>query len=117
MADSPLERMLRALNHPVRRQIVQVLLTGEGSATTISRELGLSLGVVSYHLNQVLAGECDVVELVDSVQRRGAIEKIYRLKLHTLSEANPKAGTGPPGAPRRMSLEECFIVALAMDAS
>lgn len=117
MADSPLERMLRALNHPVRRQVVRELLAGEGSATTISRKLGLSLGVVSYHLNQVLAGECDIVELVDSVQRRGAIEKIYRMKLHTLSTADPKAVVGAPGAPRRMSLEECFIVAVAMDDS
>lgn len=115
MADSPLERMLRALNHPVRRQVARELLAGEGSATTISRKLGLSLGVVSYHLNQVLAGECDVVELVDSVPRRGAIEKIYRMKLQTLREGDPGAGT--PGTPCKMSLEECFIAAVAMDAS
>ena len=35
--------------------------------------------MVSYHLNQVLAKECGVVELVDTIARRGALEKIYGL--------------------------------------
>jgi DNA-binding transcriptional ArsR family regulator len=111
--------MLRALNHPVRRRVLRALVDGKvGSATTLSRELGLSLGVVSYHLNKVLAGQCDVVELVDSVPRRGAIEKFYRLKLHALSEDDPGAGDGTRGAARKMSPEERFIVEVAaMDAS
>jgi DNA-binding transcriptional ArsR family regulator len=106
--------MLRALNHPVRRRVLRALVDGKvGSATTLSRELGLSLGVTSYHLNKVLAGECDVVELVDSVPRRGAIEKFYRLKVHALGVDDPDAGEGTPGAPRKMSREDRFILEIA----
>lgn len=114
---APLDRVLRALNHPVRRRIMRVLVDGAGSAKTISQEIGMDLGVVSYHLSQVLAKECDIVELVDSVPRRGAIEKFYRLKFHALSEADPgdEGEAEPPS--RRMSFEECLIVAVAaMDA-
>lgn len=112
--DTPLDRVLRALNHPIRRRILRVLVDGTGSASTISKELKMNLGVVSYHLNQVLAKECDVVELVESLPRRGAIEKFYRLKF----QAAPKRRGGRKGAEspsrmRRMSLEECFIVAAA----
>jgi DNA-binding transcriptional ArsR family regulator len=116
-AGTPLDRVLRALNHPVRRRVMRVLVDGPGSATTISQEIGMDTGVVSYHLSQVLARECDLVELFDSVPRRGAVEKFYRLKLHALSEADPgEEGEAPP-ASRRMSFEECLIVAVsAMDA-
>ena len=59
-ADSPLDRVLHALGHPVRRQILRSLVRRDGSASTISKELELDLSVVSYHLNQVLARECGV---------------------------------------------------------
>ena len=116
-AGAPLDRVLRALNHPVRRRIMRVLVDGAGSATTISQEIGMDVGAVSYHLSQVLAKECDIVELADSVPRRGAIEKFYRLKFHALSEADPvDEGEAQPSS-RRMSFEECLIVAVsAMDA-
>lgn len=112
-AASPLDRVLRALNHPIRRRILRVMVDGTGSASTISRKIDMELGVVSYHLNQVLAKECDIVELVDTVPRRGAIEKIYRLKFHALTVGDPGAGDEDRKLPRRMSLEECFIVAVA----
>ena len=116
-AGAPLDRVLRALNHPVRRRIMRVLVDGAGSATTISQEIGMEVGVVSYHLSQVLARECDIVELAESVPRRGAVEKFYRLKFHALSEADPvDEGEAEPSS-RRMSFEECLIVAVsAMDA-
>ncbi|HKF82157.1 MAG TPA: helix-turn-helix domain-containing protein [Solirubrobacterales bacterium] len=98
--EAPLDRILRVLNHPVRRRILRELADGPGSATTLSRQLGEELGLVSYHLNQVLAKDCRIVELVDSVARRGAIEKIYQLKFD-----------GEP------SFEEKFIVdVIAMDS-
>jgi DNA-binding transcriptional ArsR family regulator len=116
-AGAPLDRVLRALNHPVRRRIMRVLVDGAGSATTISQEIGMDLGVVSYHLSQVLAKDCGIVELVDSVPRRGAIEKFYRLKFHALSEADPAGEGEVEPSSRRMSFEECLIVAVAaMDA-
>lgn len=116
--EAPLDRVLRALNHPIRRQILRALVHGPGSATTLSRQLELELGLISYHLNQVLAKDCGIVELVDSIPRRGAIEKVYRLKLDALSGSGGKAGKGSSSRRRRPSLEESIITAvIAMDAT
>jgi len=78
--DSTLDRILSALSHPIRRRILRALVDGPGSASALSRSFGVDVGVVSYHLNRVLAKQCEVVELVESVPRRGSMEKIYRLK-------------------------------------
>ena len=116
-AGAPLDRVLRALNHPIRRRILRALVDGTGSATTISHQTGMELSLVSYHLSQVLAKECDIVELVDTVPKRGALEKFYRLKFHALSDADPGAEDGPRPSARRMSFEESLILAVsAMDA-
>jgi len=77
---SAVDRILTALNHPLRRRILRELAEGEGSASTLSRRLEIDLGIVSYHLKQVLAKQCRVVELVDTVPRRGSVEKIYGLR-------------------------------------
>jgi DNA-binding transcriptional ArsR family regulator len=116
--EAPLDRVLRALGHPVRRRILRSLVDRDGSASTLSKEFRMDLGVVSYHLNQVLAKECGIVELVKVVPRRGAVEKFYGLKFSALTALGPGKQDGEkPGALRVMSLEECFIVAVAaMDA-
>lgn len=111
--DSPLDRVLHALGHPVRRQILRSLVRREGSASAISKELELDLSVVSYHLNQVLARECGVVELVEAVERRGALEKIYALKFAALGGGDPFRRLEPDEGIRPMSVEECFIVAVS----
>lgn len=112
-ADSPLDRVLHALGHPVRRQILRSLVRRDGSASAISKELDLDLSVVSYHLNQVLARECGVVELVEAVERRGALEKIYALKFEALGGGDPFRRLEPEEGIRPMSVEECFIVAVS----
>lgn len=111
--DTPLDRVLRALNHPLRRRILRTLVDGKESASSLSKKLRVNLGLISYHLNQVLNKECEVVELVEMVPRRGAVEKIYRLKFQALTEGDSIPGSVAPGPPRAMSLEECFIVAVA----
>jgi DNA-binding transcriptional ArsR family regulator len=114
---APLDRVLRALSHPIRRRIMRALVDDSGSATTIAQKTGMELSVVSYHLSQVLAKECDIVEIVDTVPRRGAVEKFYRLKFHALSGAEVGADGEETSPSRRMSFEECLIVAVAaMDA-
>lgn len=116
-SNTPLDRVLRALNHPVRRRILRSLVDGTKSASALSKELGLNLGLVSYHLNQVLAKECEVVELVEAIPRRGALEKVYRLRYQALTEGDRVRKRADGEGPRVMSLEECFIVAVAaMDA-
>jgi DNA-binding transcriptional ArsR family regulator len=113
--DEPMDRVLHALSHPVRRWILRSLVDEDGSASTISKKLDLNLGVVSYHLNQVLARECEVVELVETIQRRGALEKIYALKFDALAGASARRSNSRSGM-RPMSAEESFIVAaVALD--
>lgn len=111
-----LDRAIRALNHPLRRQILRELVRDRGSATTIARELREDLAVVSYHLNTVLARECRVVELVDTVPRRGALEKFYVLPLEAVTRAGAEAAE--PEGFRRVPPEEGTMAAVAaMDAS
>ena len=112
-AQTPLDRVLRALDHPVRRRILRALVDETASANGLSKQLRLNLGLVSYHLNQVLAKECRVVELVEKVPRRGAVEKFYSLKLQALTEGDSAEEGDAEDGPRAMSLEECFIVAVA----
>jgi DNA-binding transcriptional ArsR family regulator len=81
-----LDRILKALNHPVRREILRMLSEKPASASTLASELGEELGMISYHLNQVLAKECDVIELVETIPRRGALEKIYAVRTEVWSE-------------------------------
>jgi DNA-binding transcriptional ArsR family regulator len=110
--DSPLDRVLHALGHPVRRQILRSLVRRDGSASSISKELELDLSVVSYHLNQVLAKECGLVEMVAAIERRGALEKRYALRFES-PDGEPFRRPDADEGMRPMSLEECFVVAVA----
>lgn len=116
---SRLDRILRALNHPVRRQILRALVDRPGSASSLASEFERELGLVSYHLNRVLAGECDAVTLVERIPRRGGLEKIYRLnpELWTDLSAVGKASGNAQGPLQMLSPGECFLEAMeAMDA-
>jgi DNA-binding transcriptional ArsR family regulator len=69
-------RMAKALAHPLRARILNRLNERVASPNELSRELGEPLGNVSYHVKALLELRC--VELVDTAQRRGAIEHYYR---------------------------------------
>ncbi len=68
----------RAMAHPMRARILAALDGHELSPVELARELGASLGVVSYHV-RVLA-DAGVVELARTTARRGAIQRLYRLR-------------------------------------
>lgn len=72
-----LDRVLRAINHPLRRRILRELAERPGSASALAVAFGEDVSLVSYHLTQVLARECQVVQLIDTVARGGTLEKIY----------------------------------------
>lgn len=115
---STLDRILSALSHPVRRRILRALVDRQASASILAQEFEMDLGVVSYHLNQVLAGECDVVELVETVPRRGALQKFYRLKPDAWADLSPASGfqASATGGMRTLSPGECLLEAVeAMD--
>ena len=64
--------------HPMRGRILAALDGRELSPVELAREMGASLGVVSYHV-RVLA-DAGVVELARTSARRGAIQHHYRLR-------------------------------------
>jgi DNA-binding transcriptional ArsR family regulator len=89
------DRILNAFGHPVRRRILLALVDGPASASGLARRFKMDLGIVSYHLNRVLAKQCGVVELVDTVPRRGSVEKFYELKV---KEPLDLPAAGAPGS-------------------
>jgi DNA-binding transcriptional ArsR family regulator len=72
-------RLIKALAHPLRVQILSILETREmASPNEMAEELGVSLGVMSYHVRRLHA--LGFLELVKRTPRRGAIEHHYRGK-------------------------------------
>jgi DNA-binding transcriptional ArsR family regulator len=69
-------RVVKALGHPVRVQALTILNERIASPNEISKELGQSVGHVSYHIK--VLRECECIELVDTAPRRGAMEHYYR---------------------------------------
>jgi DNA-binding transcriptional ArsR family regulator len=80
-------RLLCALNHPLRRQIINALVQEPASASTLSKTFGVPLSNVSYHLNEILWRECDLVKIVQRNQRRGAMETVFAVKPEVFVQA------------------------------
>jgi DNA-binding transcriptional ArsR family regulator len=70
------ERLVKAISHPIRHRVLVLLNERVASPNEIARELGESLGRVSYHVRQL--AEVGAVELVRTEPRRGAVEHFYR---------------------------------------
>jgi DNA-binding transcriptional ArsR family regulator len=68
--------VVRALAHPLRVRLLNILDQRTASPRELATELGQPLGNVSYHV-RVLAS-LGMVKLVSRKQRRGAIEHFYR---------------------------------------
>ncbi len=68
-------RLIRALGHPLRAQILSVLQQRRASPSELADALGAPLGNVSYHV-RVLA-ELKLIRHVKQTPRRGAIEHHY----------------------------------------
>jgi DNA-binding transcriptional ArsR family regulator len=69
-------RLVKAMGHPVRNDALSILNERVASPNEISKELGESVGHVSYHIK--VLKECECIELVDTAPRRGAMEHYYR---------------------------------------
>ena len=71
------QRLVRAVSHPLRVEILEALSGDEEqSPTQIAKKLDKKLGNVSYHVN--VLRECEVIELVRTRPRRGALEHFFR---------------------------------------
>jgi DNA-binding transcriptional ArsR family regulator len=79
------QRLVRALGHPVRVQSLAILNERVASPNEISKELGQTVGHVSYHIK--VLKECDCIELVDTAPRRGAMEHYYRATTRAFLDA------------------------------
>lgn len=70
-------RLAKALEHPTRIAILNILWAGPSSPARIQRQLeNVSLNLVAHHVKVLKDLEC--IELVETVTRRGAKERIYR---------------------------------------
>lgn len=70
------EALAKALSHPLRRQILVRLAEQPGSAKQLSTELEVDIGNVAYHMGRLR--ELDLLRLVRTKKRRGAVERIYK---------------------------------------
>jgi DNA-binding transcriptional ArsR family regulator len=70
------QAFIRALAHPVRVEILEVLNEREASPKELEEILTPPLGNLSYHCK--VLSECGCIELVRTEQRRGALEHFFR---------------------------------------
>jgi DNA-binding transcriptional ArsR family regulator len=69
-------RLVRALAHPLRVKILEILTERVASPSLLSEELGAGLTHVAYHTRML--NQCDCLELVETAPRRGATEHFYK---------------------------------------
>jgi DNA-binding transcriptional ArsR family regulator len=69
-------RLVKALSHPLRIQILEVLTERVASPNWLSERLDASLSHVAYHTRTL--NKCGCLSLVDTAQRRGATEHFYK---------------------------------------
>lgn len=70
------QRLVKALAHPLRVQILDILTERVSSPNLLANELESQLSDVAYHTRAL--DRCGCLDLVDTVQRRGATEHFYK---------------------------------------
>jgi DNA-binding transcriptional ArsR family regulator len=78
---APTDEVIKAMSHPIRFQALSILNERTASAKEIAEEVGETIGAVAYHI-RVLA-DLGAIELVETKQRRGAIESFYRATMRS----------------------------------
>jgi DNA-binding transcriptional ArsR family regulator len=71
-------RMVAALAHPLRVQILDRLENRAASPSELAEQIGAPLGNVSYHVRRLES--LGVLKLERKVRRRGAVEHYYRVE-------------------------------------
>lgn len=85
-------RLVKALDHVVRQHILLTAVQRPVSPNELARELDEGLSQVSYHV-KVLHKDCEeMIELVHTEPRRGAVEHYYRATARTLLPAKAWRG-------------------------
>jgi hypothetical protein len=79
------QRLVKALKHPLRAHVLNVLTQRAAGGTTLARELNEPPQKVLYHLEQLMKYGC--IEPVDSVRKGGGVEVLYRATVRHFFDA------------------------------
>lgn len=71
------QRLAKALSNSLRAQALKLIAEGVASPKAIAEELDLDVRGVAYHVR--VLRELGCIEMVETQQRRGAVEHIYRV--------------------------------------
>jgi DNA-binding transcriptional ArsR family regulator len=71
-------RVIRALAHPLRVAALTLLDDRTMSPKELAEQLGVPLPLASYHIRRL--HQLDLIELVGTQQRRGALQHFYRAR-------------------------------------
>lgn len=69
------QKLVKALSHPIRVEILQALQDRVASPSELSREMGEKLSVISYHASTLV--KCGFIETIHTRPRRGTIERFF----------------------------------------
>jgi DNA-binding transcriptional ArsR family regulator len=72
------QRLVRALGHPLRVKILEVVQLRNASPSELTELLSAPLGNVAYHVR--VLEKCGCIEQVATARRRGAIEHYFRAR-------------------------------------
>ena len=75
-------KMEKALRDPLRAWVLAKLNDAPAAAVDLERESGEPRNRISYHIGKLVEWDC--AELIDTVQVRGTVKKIYRAKARVL---------------------------------
>jgi DNA-binding transcriptional ArsR family regulator len=90
-------RLVKALAHPLRVQILSTLEDRIASPSDLASELGAPLGNVSYHVRTL--ADLGLVKLVKRRTRRGAVEHYYQARGR--AQVSNRAWAQVPGVVKR----------------
>lgn len=71
------QRLAKALSNSLRAEALALIADGVASPKAIADELDLDVRGVAYHVR--VLRELGCIELIETHQRRGAVEHIYRV--------------------------------------
>jgi len=77
-------RLAKALSNPLRAEALHLIAEGVDSPKAIAATLGKDVRGVAYHVR--ILRELGCIELVETHQRRGAVEHVYRVTARALGK-------------------------------
>src|SRR5215211_7462044 len=106
------EKLVKALNHPVRVKALTILAERIASPTEIANEIEVPLSHVSYHVR--VLDELGMIEIVEEEPVRGAVKHFYKAVQRPYLDTDEMAQLDPHV---RTSFAVYVFEALIKDAS